>query len=63
MPLPIYDTPEAIQCARAILNFTMLAQYVLYNDKTLFYIEHTLYKLEKTKIAFKHYWPIDSKLY
>ena len=27
------------------------------------YMEHTLYRLEKTKIAFEYYWPIDSKLY
>ena len=26
------------------------------------YIEHALYKLEKTKIVFEHYRPIDSKL-
>ena len=26
-------------------------------------MEHALYRLEKTKIAFKHHWPIDSKLY
>ena len=26
-------------------------------------MEHGLYKLKKTKIAFQQYWPIDSKLY
>ena len=25
-------------------------------------MEHALYRLEKTKIAFEQYWPIDSKL-
>ena len=25
-------------------------------------MEHALYRLEKTKIAFEHHWPIDSKL-
>ena len=61
-PLLIQNAPEAIQCAWAILDFTMLAQYVSHNDKTLRYMEHALYKLEKTKIAFKHHRPIDSKL-
>ncbi len=40
----------------------MLAQYILHNEETLRYIEHALYRLEKTKIVFKQYWPIDSKL-
>ena len=31
-------------------------------NKTLWYMEHALYKLKKTKIAFKHYRLIDSKL-
>ena len=34
----------------------------MYNDKTLYYMKHTLYRLEKTKITFKYYWPNDSKL-
>ena len=61
-PLLIHDAPEAIQCARAILDFTMLAQYVSHDDETLRYMEHALYRLEKTKIAFEHHRPIDSKL-
>ena len=40
----------------------MLAQYVLHDEETLYYIKHALYKLKKTKIAFKQYWPINSKL-
>ena len=60
--LLVYDAPEAIQYAQAILDFTMLAQYVLHNDKTLCYIKHALYKLENTKILFEHQRPINSKL-
>ncbi len=62
MPLLIHDTPKVIQYARAIFDFIILAQYNLYDEETLCYIEHVLYKLEKTKIAFEQYWPIDSKL-
>ncbi len=61
-PLLIHDAPKTIQCARAILDFIILAQYVLHNEETLRYIEHELYRLEKTKIAFEQHWPIDSKL-
>ena len=61
-PLLIQNAPEAIQCARAIFDFTILAQYISHDDKTLRYMEHALYRLEKTKIAFEHHRPIDSKL-
>ena len=61
-PLLIHDAPEAIQCARAILDFTMIAQYVLHDEETLRYMEHALYKLKKTKIAFEQHWPINFKL-
>ena len=40
----------------------MLAQYVSHDDETLRYMEHALYRLEKTKIAFEHHRPIDAKL-
>ena len=61
-PLLIHDTSEAIQYARAILDFIILTQYVLHIDKTLCYMEHALYKLENRKIAFKHHQPINFKL-
>ncbi len=60
LTLMIHDAPEAIQYAQAILDFTMLAQYVLHNNKTLYYMEHALYRLENTKIAFEYYRPINS---
>ena len=61
-PLLICDAPEAIQCAQAILDFIMLGQYVLHDEKTVCYMEHALYKLENTKIAFEQHRPINSKL-
>ena len=54
-PLLIYDAPNAIQCAQVILDFLMLAQYDLHNNKMLRYIEHALCGLEKTKIAFEYH--------
>ena len=61
-PFPIHDAPEAIQCARAILDFAMLAQYVSHDEETLCYMEHAFYRLEKTKIAFEQHRLINSKL-
>ena len=62
MPLPIHNATETIQCTQAILDFTMLAQYISHNNEILRYIEHVLYRLEKTKIAFEHHQPINFKL-
>ncbi len=61
-PLLIHHVPEVIQCTQAILDFTMLTQYVSHDEETLRYIEHALYRLEKTKIAFEQYQFMDSKL-
>ena len=63
MLLLIHDVPKAIQYTWAILDFTILAQCVLYDNKMLCYMKHELYRLEKSKIVFKHYWSINSKLY
>ena len=40
----------------------MLAQYVIHDNKMLYYMEHALYKLENTKIVFEHHWLINSML-
>ena len=61
--LLIYDTLVVIQYTCTIFDFTILAQYILHDDKTLYYIEHALYRLEKPKKAFEYNWFIDSKLY
>ena len=62
MPWLIHNAPEAIQYTWAILDFIILAQYVLHKNEILRYMEHVLYKLENTKIAFKHHRSINSKL-
>ena len=41
----------------------MFTQLLLHNNETLFYIEHALYKLDKTKIAFENYCLINVKLF
>ncbi len=61
--LLIQDAPKIIYCAHTILNFTMLAQYLLYNNETIFYMEHILYRLDKTKIGFENHRLIDAKLF
>ena len=62
MFLLIYDALEAVQYTWAILDLTILAQYILHDDEILRYMEHVLYRLEKTKIVFEYHWPINSKL-
>ena len=61
--LLIHDALEAIQCAQAIFNFTMLAQYISYDIKMLRNMKQALYRLEKRKIAFEYHWSIDPKQY
>lgn len=51
--LLIYDTLETIQYTQVILDFTILTKYFSYNKEILHYIEHALYKLEKTKLIFR----------
>ena len=63
MPLLNHDALEAIQYTQPILDFTMLGQYVLHDNKTLCYMEHSLYRLKSTKIVFEHHRPINCKLY
>ena len=62
MLILIHDALRAIQYTWTILNFTILAQYIFYDKKTLRYIEHALYRLEKTNIAFENHWPLVPKL-
>ena len=58
----IHNAPETIQCTQAILDLIMLAQYISYDEEIFRYMEHTLDKLEKTKITFEQHRPIDFKL-
>lgn len=44
-----------------IFKFIILHFYLLRNNKTLFYIEHILYKFNKINIAFENHRPIDLK--
>ena len=61
--LLIQNISKVIHYACVIFDFTMLAQYSSQNDKTLFYMKHALYRLDKTKIAFKNHHLIKVKLF
>lgn len=56
--LLIQDVLEIIYNTYVILNFIILAQYSLQNDKILSYIKHALYKPNKIKITFENYCSI-----
>lgn len=58
----IQNALDAIQFTWAIFDFTILAQYISYINKMLWYMEHALYKPKKIRITLKHYWPIELKL-
>jgi hypothetical protein len=51
--------PGVMHCARAIVDFILLAQYKTHDDKTLRYLEQALYKIDRTKIAFQRLRPVD----
>lgn len=48
-----HNNPEARDCACAILDFTILAYYISHDNKTLIYMEHVLYRLNKTTMVFE----------
>lgn len=59
--LLIQNVLKIIYYSRTIPNFTTSYQYLIHNNKTLFYKKHTLYKLNKMKITFDNHCSIDIK--
>ena len=49
--------PAALHCARAVLDFVMMAQYNYHNEDTLSYMSHALYRIDKLKRVFKESRP------
>src|SRR6266436_1200354 len=58
-PLLSTKEPGAMHCARAIVDFILLAQYKTHDDETLRYLEQALYRIDRTKVVFKQFRPID----
>jgi hypothetical protein len=58
-PLLSSKEPGAMHCTRAIVDFILLAQYKTHDDETLRYLDHALYRIDKTKVAFKALRPVD----
>ena len=56
-PLLIGKRDAAIHCARAVMDFLVLAQYVSHDENTLSYMEHSLYRLDHLKTVFSKYRP------
>ncbi len=52
--LLIMRASAAIHFAQTVINFVILAQYHLYDKETLWYLEHTLFQLNKLKNVFHH---------
>jgi hypothetical protein len=51
-PLLMKDAPDAIVCARAVVDFIMIAQYKAHDEETISYMENALERLFLTKGAF-----------
>ena len=58
-PLLSSKEPGAMHCAWAIVDFILIAQYKTHNEETLHYLDHALYRIDKTKVAFKALRPVD----
>jgi hypothetical protein len=52
-PLLVKRFSEAMHCTRAVINFIMIASYKTHSESTLQYLEHALYRIDKTKEAFR----------
>jgi hypothetical protein len=61
-PLLSTKVSEAMHCARAIIDFILLAQYKTHDDETLRYLEQALYRIDRTKVVFKRFRPINALL-
>ena len=46
-------------CAQAIVDFILLAQYKTHDDETFEYLDHALYRIDRTKAVFKQFCPVD----
>lgn len=51
-PLLRTREPAAVLFTRAVMDFVLMAQYKTHSDATLAYIEHALYRMDKTKDVF-----------
>jgi hypothetical protein len=58
-PLLTVKEPAAMHCARAFVDFILMAQYKTHDIETLRYMEQALYRIDKMKVAFRAVRPLD----
>src|SRR5277367_6246025 len=58
-PLLSSKEPAAMHCARAVVDFILMAQYKTHDNETLRYMDHALYRIDRMKVAFKALRPVD----
>ena len=58
---PLLSVKElaAMHCAWAFVDFILIVQYKTHNNKTLYYIEQALYRIDKMKVAFRALHPLN----
>lgn len=60
--LPIQNLSGIIYYTCAVLDFTILAQYLFHDNEIFSYMEHALHRFDKTKTVFGNHCLIDAKL-
>ena len=58
-PLLRKEWPEAIEFARALIDFVLIAQYTSHDDDTIRYLEQALFRVNSFKDVFRHLRPTD----
>ncbi len=55
---------QSIRPVQSLISLCLLNIHcTLHDNKTLFYMKHALYRLDKTKIAFEKHCQINAKLF
>ncbi|KAI9840208.1 MAG: hypothetical protein M1837_001836 [Sclerophora amabilis] len=60
-PLLTAHAPAALHCARAIIDFVIMARYRTHDEDTVRYMSHALYRVDKLKEVFRQYRPQDRR--
>ncbi len=58
---PLLGSHPALQYARAVVDFVLIAQYTTHDEETLKYMKQAIYRIDCFKWAFADYRPINKK--
>ena len=58
---PLLGSHPALQYARAVVDFVLIAQYTTHDDETLRYMDQAIFRIDCFKWAFANYRPLNKK--